>query len=69
MEFLDDKDICPWNEESLVNSVIDTNITHLIQERDPRTASSYWPVPLGQSTDSPTLWNSDKAYNRSENRR
>ena len=31
MEFLDDKDICPWTEDSLVNSVIDTNITHLIQ--------------------------------------
>ena len=30
MEFLDDKDICPWNEEK-GSSATETNITHLIQ--------------------------------------
>ena len=31
MEFLDDKDICPWNEENSGTSATETNITHLIQ--------------------------------------
>ena len=31
MEFLDDKDICPWNEEKLKSSATENNITHLIQ--------------------------------------
>ena len=31
MEFLDDKDICPWNEEKLESSATENNITHLIQ--------------------------------------
>ena len=31
MEFLDDKDICPWNDEKIGTSATETNITHLIQ--------------------------------------
>ena len=31
MEFLDDKDICPWNDENSGTSATETNITHLIQ--------------------------------------
>ena len=31
IEFLDDKDICPWNEGSSFSESTDTNITHLIQ--------------------------------------
>ena len=31
VEFLDDKDICPWNESVSICAATDTNITHLIQ--------------------------------------